>query len=182
MSSPPEVETDPSATPVVPRSMADIDVNTMTPDEVSKWGTIKWVWCTVCAGGSICKSGWSHKSRRGHECLSLKDAGKVEEAKREFLFLQRGGPSAARALVTEKQAVEPQEVSTAIVPKNPQPVLEFGMHKGRKLSDMLASTDQRKKEYIPWLLASASQTARGKYLDDLEAANAAPACSGARRG
>ena len=75
----------------LPLSVADIDLTTMTTDESVAWKKMRWVWCGKCGGGSINKVGWGHKKVHGDSVMSLKAAGKLEEAQREFLFIQRGG-------------------------------------------------------------------------------------------
>ena len=152
-----------------PASPAGVDLASMTDAEREQWKRTKWVWCTVCAGGSIKKEGWSHKTRTGHVCSSLKKAGKEDEAKREFLFVKRGGQPAVQALVKQKQQAEAGCVRPDLPPPPPEPVLTFGQYENAKLKDILFSDDLKKKEYIPWLFASSSAQARGQYLDELEA-------------
>ena len=63
-----------------------IDPEEMTLAESTAWRKLRWVWCKICGGGSICNVGWGHKKQQGHEVISLKDVGKLDEATREFLF------------------------------------------------------------------------------------------------
>ena len=86
--------------------VADIDLSATTPEEEDKWKKCRWVWCNDCGGGSINKIGWGHKKKSGHDVVSLKAAGKLDEAKREFLFLARGGVPAQEAIAREKRVVE----------------------------------------------------------------------------
>jgi hypothetical protein len=165
------VPPDPAAVvPAVPASPAAIDLASITKEEDAKWNKLKWVWRMDCEGGSISKSGWSHKSRLRHDCISLKEAGKVDEAMMEFLFTIRGGAAAAKALVQQKQQAEAGQGRELLPSAPPEPVFEFGSHRGRKLKDMLTSEVSKDWEYIPWLFASSSAQARGKYLDALESA------------
>ena len=81
------------------------------------------MWCLVCGGRSICKSGRSHKTRIGHEQISLKDAGKEGEAKREFLFIRRGGRASAHVVAMQKQLVEAGQGHPQLQESPPEPVL-----------------------------------------------------------
>ena len=117
------------AGPDVPASPADVDLASITAAEQHKWDIAVWVWCMVCGGGSISKSGWSHKTRTAHACVSLKDVGKVDEAKREFLFIRRGGKAAAQVVAKQKQVSEAGQGHPGLPPPPPEPALKFGKHK-----------------------------------------------------
>ncbi|CAE8616571.1 unnamed protein product, partial [Polarella glacialis] len=148
---------------------AEIDLASITPEEDAKWRKCRWVWCKDCGGGSVCKVGWGHKKKAGHELVSLKDAGKLDEAKREFLFVQRGGNPAQEALTKAKKLSEAGKTrSSDLVEAPAQYLLDFGKYKGKSISAMLNSDDEKRKDYIPWLFASSSRQAQGQYLDKLE--------------
>jgi len=113
------------------------------------------VWCHDCAGGSISKVGWGHKNKAQHNVVSLKDAGKVDDAIREFLFVSRGGRAAQMALAEEKQRAEAgQTRASAGAPEVYK--LDFGIYKGRTIASMFGDGQQKAKDYIPWCFASAN--------------------------
>ena len=92
-----------------PACASDIDLTTMTADEKAQWKKLRWVWCGKCGGGSINKVGWGHRKTHGDAVVSLAEAGKVEEAQREFLFIRRGGRAARAVVAKEKQSVEKEQ-------------------------------------------------------------------------
>ena len=51
-----------------------------------------------------------HRKTHGAAVVSLADAGKVEEAQREFLFIRRGGRAARASVAKEKPSVEQEQV------------------------------------------------------------------------
>jgi hypothetical protein len=111
----------------------------------------KCVWCNDCGGGSIYKAGWGHKKGARHDVISLKDAGKYDEALREFLFIKRGGKPTQEALVSQKQQAEAGK-SRAV----PEPALyafDFGKHKRKSIANLYTSGQKQLAEYIPWLFA-----------------------------
>ena len=126
---------------------------------------MKWVWCKDCGGGSICKIGWAHKNRAHHDVCSLKDAGKVDVAMKEFLFVHRGGKAAQEALIKEKSQKEAGQTRTG-APQADVYKLAFGKFKGQTIASMYTASvaDCRKFnatsdsmiDYIPWLWASAN--------------------------
>ena len=56
------------------------DILVATEGEAAKFAKIYWVWCTVCGGGSLCKSGRRHKGDTGHETMSLKKGTRSSQA------------------------------------------------------------------------------------------------------
>ena len=137
----------------VPASVADVDPGSMTPEETAQYKKLQWVWCHDCAGGSICKNGWGHKNKMDHNVCSLKDAGKVDDAVREFLFVKRGGRRAQVALTAQKQRAEAGRTRSSIVVPDVYK-LDFGQHKGVTLASLFSSEKDGVKDYIPWLFAS----------------------------
>ena len=89
-------------------------MGSMTAEEERRWKNCCWVWCWTCGGGTIKKIGWGHK-KTGHDVVSLKTAGKLEEAKAEWLFIARGGDVARRAVKESRKRAEAGVVS-ALVP------------------------------------------------------------------
>ena len=96
-------------------SAADVDLASMTAAESEQWKKLRWVWCGKCGGGSINKVGWDHKKVHGEFVMSLKDAGKLEEAQREFLFIRRGGKVAQAVVARDKQFVGESQCSARLL-------------------------------------------------------------------
>lgn len=137
--------------------------------ESQRWKKLKWVFCRDCGGGSICKSGWAHKTRTGHDVVSLKEAGKCDEALQEFLWVFRGGKPAQEQLVKEKQISEAGQAN----PSGQAPIahkLDFGKHRGSGFAELFNSGDDRKSDYIPWLFASQSTQGLSSQLEGLKLA------------
>lgn len=159
---------------VVPLSAADIDPTSMTAEESAQWKKLRWVWCGKCGGGSINKVGWGHKKVHGEFVMSLKAAGKFEEAEREFLFIRRGGKVAQAVVTHDKQLVEDSQCGNGLPASSaeagaPEPYkLDFGKYKGSTIADLCNSEDQAKSGYIPWLFASKSNSTTSWYLGQLE--------------
>ena len=99
-----------------PANLDDIDPESMTDAERQKYKKLKWAWCKDCGGGSICKVGWAHKNRANHDVCSLKDAGKVDDAIKEFLFIHRGGRAAQEALTKAKRQNEAGQIRSNAPP------------------------------------------------------------------
>ena len=115
--------------------------------------------------------------------MSLADAGKVEEAQREFLFIRRGGRAARASVAKEKQSVEQdQQVvqGTQVVAQDKQSVaantepacyhFDFGMFKGRTIEQLYTSKSQTELGYIPYLFATQSKRSTSWYMDKLKGA------------
>jgi hypothetical protein len=82
-----------------------------TEEEKVKFSKVNWVWCNICGGGSICKTGRRHKGDTKHEIMSLKNRDKeqpgfLEQALQEFLRVERHGKAGRRELVQEHRHVE----------------------------------------------------------------------------
>ena len=115
----------------------------MTGDELSRWKKLSWVWCKTCGGGSIKKIGWSHKKVHP-DTVSLKTAGKLEEAQREFLFIIRGGEAARRVVAEQKQETEAGNFATPVVAEVEYKI-DFGTYKstiGTTLPPVFANEDE----------------------------------------
>ena len=84
---------------------------------------------------------------------SLKEAGKVDEALREFLWLSRGGRAAQEVLVQEKRREEAGVSSQGAVVQA-EYHLEFGQHKEKTISHVLDSRKQSERDYFGWIFAS----------------------------
>ena len=146
-------------------SAADVDLASMTAAESEQWKKLRWVWCGKCGGGSINKVGWDHKKVHGEFVMSLKDAGKLEEAQREFLFIRRGGKVAQAVVARDKQwLLASSAAAEAVEPHK----LDFGKYKGRTIAALRDSEDHAKSGYIPWLFATKSKSTTSWYLDKLE--------------
>ena len=121
---------------MVPLSAADIELTSMTAEELAQWKKLRWVWCGKCGGGSINKVGWGHKEVHGEFVMSLKDAGKLEEAQREFLFIRRGGKAAQAVVTRDKQLVEDSQCGNGLPASSAEAgtaepyKLDFGKYKG----------------------------------------------------
>jgi hypothetical protein len=141
----------------------DIDIESITDGELQRWKKLRWVWCNDCGGGAICKAGWAHKTRTGHDVVSLKTAKKSDEALREFLWESRGGKAARQELVKQKQVSEAGKARSSSEALQPYK-LDFGKHKGRGLAELFNSEDGRRSDYIPWLFASSSKQGLSSQL------------------
>lgn len=153
----------------VPTSLESVDLASITQEEKLRWGKCGWVWCRTCGGGSISKSGWSHKTRTQHDVVSLKNAGKEEEALREFIFITRGGKLAQQAVASQKRAQQKGKRADGV----PTPVayaLDFGKHKGDTIPEVLDSSEEKIRDYIPWLFASAPKQGLSPQLQGLKMA------------
>ena len=87
---------------------------------------------------------------------------------REFLFVSRGGAAAQAALVRERQRTEAGLTRASVVAPEVY-TLGFGMHKRRTIASLYSSADEKQRDYIPWLFATASQVMR-HHLADLKLA------------
>ena len=137
----------------IPESVASIDLASTSPEEEERWKQCRWVWCNTCAGGTINKTGWKHKTEAGHDVVSLKKADKLDEAKKEFIFISRGGKHARQVVAAHKQADEAGKSGQHVVSQN-EYKLDFGKYKGRTLPDMFDSEHDQLRDYIPWLFVS----------------------------
>ena len=158
----------------VPLSAADVDLASMTAAESEQWKKLRWVWCVKCGGGTINKVGWGHRKVHCEFVMSLKDAGKLEEAQREFLFIRRGGKVAQAVVARDKQLVEDSQCSEGLLASSAgagaaEPYkLDFGKYNGRTIAALCDSEHEAKSGYIPWLFASKGKSTTSWYLDKLE--------------
>ena len=134
-----------------------------TEDEKAKFTKVNWVFCTVCGGGSIHKSGRRHKRDSGHDVISLKtrerqQPGFMEEALQEFLRITRYGRTGRREVAVEHRRQE-EGVVGQDRPEEAQVFrMKFGSYKNKSFAELFGSEETKVEQHILYLFACRSKS------------------------